>query len=71
LTIDTSRDGIAWTPAHQGSVLGELIDGGLQSPHSLAAVMPFTPRDARYVRVRPVSELAEFAWYVAEIGVTR
>jgi hypothetical protein len=69
LVIETSVDGAAWSEARRGSVLGELIEGGLRDPASLRAVLPFSPRLARYVRIRPIAEPEDFVWFVAELDV--
>ena len=69
LAIETSVDGTVWEMARQGSILAELIDGGLADPARLRAVLPFTPREARYVRVRPVGQQPDFGWFVAELDV--
>lgn len=68
--IDTSLDGVTWTSARQGSAYGELIASTLSNARSLQAVLRFAPREARYVRIRPVAAVPdEFAWFVAEVGV--
>jgi hypothetical protein len=69
MVIDTSVDGVAWTLARSGSVRGEFIAGGLRDPASLRATLRFAPRDARYVRLRPVVPGEEFGWVIAELEV--
>ena len=69
LSIETSVDGTSWTEARRGSILGELIEGGLRDPRSLRAALPFPPREARYVRVRPIAQPEEFVWFVAGVVV--
>lgn len=69
LDIETSTDGARWSPARSGSVLGEFIEGGLEDPRSLRAVLRFPPRDARYIRIRPDDQREEFAWFVPELEV--
>jgi hypothetical protein len=69
LLIETSHDGISWSTARRGSVLGEFIEGGLNDPASLRALLRFEPREARYVRLRPVGQPENFAWFVAELEI--
>jgi hypothetical protein len=69
LTIETSVDAASWSEARSGSILGEVIAGGLRDPRSLRAALPFPPRDARYVRIRPLAQPQEFVWFVAGIAV--
>jgi hypothetical protein len=69
LAVETSVDGTSWTDARRGSILGELIEGGLRDPRLLRAALPFPPREARYVRIRPIAQPEEFVWFVAELGV--
>ena len=69
LAIETSVDGASWTDARRGSILGELIEGGLRDPKWLRAALPFPPREARYVRVRPLEQPRDFVWFVAGMAV--
>jgi hypothetical protein len=70
LAIDTSVDGTSWIEAYRGSVVGELIEGGLRDARSLRAVLSFPPREARYVRVRPRAQPEQSVWFVAELAVS-
>lgn len=69
LLIETSEDGAAWMEARRGSILSELIAGGLRDPKALRAALPFPPRAARYVRIRPIEQPDDFVWFVAELTV--
>ena len=69
LAIETSVDGTSWTDARRGSILGELIEGGLRDPRWLRAALPFPPREARYVRIRPIAPPERFVWFVAGVAV--
>jgi hypothetical protein len=69
LLIEASADGIDWRLARRGSILGELIEGGIADPDSLRAVLHFPSREARYVRLRPVGQPADFGWFVSEVEV--
>jgi hypothetical protein len=69
LEIATSVDGDRWMTARRGSILRELIEGGLADARSLHAVLRFPPQEARYLRIRPVDQPEEFVWWVSEIDV--
>jgi hypothetical protein len=69
LRIETSTDGVAWLLVRTGSILGALIEGGLADADALRAVLPFPVHTARYVRVRPINQSADFGWFVSEIEV--
>jgi hypothetical protein len=69
LAIETSVDGTAWEAARSGSILRELIEGGLADATSLRAALSIPPRRARYLRLRPVSQPEEFVWFISEIEV--
>ena len=69
LEIATSGDGTTWMTVRRGSILRELIEGGLADARSLRAVVRFPPQAARYVRIRPVDQPDAFIWWVSEIEV--
>ncbi len=68
LTIETSLDGQAWQPASQGPVAGAVIEAGLVEPRYPAPVIGFSPRPARFVRLRQTG-VSEFLWSVADLAV--
>ena len=69
LEIETSADGATWREARAGSVLGEVIEGAFADPRSVAVVLPFEPRPARFIRLRHRSFEAGIGWTVAELEV--
>ena len=69
LEIAASADGVTWVTMRRGSILRELIEGGLADPRSLSAVLRFPTHEAQYVRIRPVDQPDEFVWWVSGIGV--
>jgi hypothetical protein len=69
LVVETSVDGQSWEPAWSGSVLESTILGGIADPNSLRVVVPFSPRPARYLRVRPDMPDPGFHWTIAEVDV--
>jgi hypothetical protein len=69
MTIDTSEDGQIWLPARSGSVRQDVIVAGLRDPALLRIVLAFTPRHARYLRLRGTAGEPQFPWTIAELEV--
>lgn len=69
MSIETSLDGLSWTGARRGPILREVIDAGLQAPRQMPVMLVFPPRQARYLRVRPIDQRKDFRWSIAELGV--
>jgi len=69
LIVETSIDGTEWHEAWNGSVLGQTMAGAMRDSASLRIVVPFSARDARYVRARPEHLPAGYPWTVGEIEV--
>ncbi|HEY1305372.1 MAG TPA: discoidin domain-containing protein [Vicinamibacterales bacterium] len=67
--IETSEDGQAWAPARTGSVLHDAVVGGLREPGRLRMVLAFSPRPARYVRLRGTAGESQFPWTIAELEI--
>ena len=66
LVVETSLDGSRWSPAWQGRGLGPAIAGVMRASNESRLLMPFTPREARLVRLRLVSD-ALASWTIAEV----
>jgi hypothetical protein len=66
LVVETSLDDVTWREVWNGSVVGHLIVGALESPRAPRIVVPFPPHAARYVRVRVEREVPEFHWAMSE-----
>ena len=69
LDVATSADGVTWSPVWHGSVLAQAIRGGIASPSSLRLTIPFTPRDARYIRVEHPADREGYYWWISELEV--
>jgi hypothetical protein len=69
LTIETSEDGTSWTPARSGYVLYDVIVAGLRETGPLRMVLAFSPRSARYLRLRGLAGEQQFPWSIAELEV--
>jgi hypothetical protein len=67
LVLDTSTDGAAWESAWQGSPAAAVLSAALESPRLTRAVLPFVPRDARYVRLRQIGRDDGNYWSIAEV----
>jgi hypothetical protein len=66
LVVETSLDRETWSAAWDGSLVAQAIRGGMDEPKSMRIVIPFTPRRARYVRVRhPAGE--DYYWTISEL----
>jgi hypothetical protein len=69
VTIETSEDGQTWLPARSGSVRHDVIVAGLRDPGVLRIVLGFSPRQARYLRLRGTAGEPQFPWTIAELEV--
>ena len=69
LSVETSLEGVSWTEARSGSILREVIDAGMVEPRTMRVVLAFSPREARYLRLRPVGQKQDFRWSVAQVEV--
>jgi hypothetical protein len=69
LAIDTSPDGLTWEPAWRGSPAAHVLAAGLDAPRLTRVVLPFTSRDARFVRLRQIGRHAVNYWSIAELEV--
>ena len=66
LIVGTSLDGEAWEPAWQGSPAAAVLPAAIEAPRSTRAVFSFTPRQARYVRLRQTGRHEVNYWSIAE-----
>jgi len=69
MIVETSLDRTSWAPAWSGTLVAQTIRGGIDNPDKLRIVIPFTPRVARYVRLRHPAARSEYYWTVAELEV--
>jgi hypothetical protein len=70
LLLQTSLDGMTWDAAWDGSVRGLLIAQAIERPGpSLRITVPFSRRQARYVRLRQMAEDQLFQWSIAELEI--
>ncbi|HZI80385.1 MAG TPA: discoidin domain-containing protein [Vicinamibacterales bacterium] len=68
LVVETSIDAVTWDPAWDGDVIGPTIEGSLQNPLTAPATLPFTPRRARYVRLRQTGK-DTVGWALPELSI--
>jgi hypothetical protein len=69
MAIETSQDGLSWTPAWSGTVLEQTIVAAMEDPKRLRLVFAFSPRPARFVSLRATSVNPESPWTIAELEV--
>jgi hypothetical protein len=69
LTVETSPDGDRWERAWEGSLLAQVIRGGIVDPNSLRLTVPFTPRQARYIRLTHPAMPDPYYWWISELEV--
>src|SRR5215510_3139983 len=67
--VETSEDGLVWAPARAGGVLHAAVVAGLREPGRLRMVLAFSPRPARYVRLRATAGEPQFPWTIAELEI--
>jgi hypothetical protein len=67
--VDTSLDGETWTPAWEGSPAAGLLQSALAAPYDPAVFIEFSPRAARYVRLRQTVRDERYFWSIPEIEI--
>jgi hypothetical protein len=69
LSIETSLDGHAWSPAWSGGTAIMTLSSALEDPLNLPLPFPFAPRSARYLRFTQTGSERTYYWSVAELRV--
>ena len=69
MIVETSTDRSTWSPAWSGTLVAQTIRGGIDNPDTLRIVIPFSPRVARYVRLRHPAARSDYYWTIAELEV--
>jgi hypothetical protein len=67
MIVETSIDRTTWSPAWSGTLVAQTIRGGIDNPDLLRIVIPFTPREARYVRLRHPAARTDYYGTIAEL----
>jgi hypothetical protein len=67
LSIETSEDGVLWTPSWSGSVFEPVLRGALANPRELSFTLPLPPRAARYLRFRHTGGDEQHGWSITEL----
>jgi hypothetical protein len=67
MIVETSTDRTTWTPAWNGTLVAQTIRSGFDNPDALRIVIPFAPREARYVRLRHPRSRNDYYWTIAEL----
>ena len=69
LAIDTSVDGVSWSPAWSGSAAIVALSAALEQPLTIPLRFPFDARQARYVRLRQTGTERIYYWSIAELRI--
>ncbi|MSO46215.1 MAG: discoidin domain-containing protein [Acidobacteria bacterium] len=69
LRVETSADRAAWNTVWSGPIWAAAMAGGWEDEARIAALIPFTPVSARYVRLTQVGGDSGFYWSVAELQI--
>jgi hypothetical protein len=69
LIVETSADGTAWDRAWDKGTLVEAFEAVAREPRRVPMVIHFTPRPARYARLRLMSRDDVWYWSIAELEV--
>jgi hypothetical protein len=69
LIVDTSVDGRSWETAWDKPLGGPVLAAWINDRKRMRVVLPFTPRPARFIRLRQVGRDATYFWSIAELDV--
>jgi hypothetical protein len=69
LVIETSVDGQVWDAAWNGDVIAPTIEGSLIDPLNAPVTVPFSPRPARFIRLRQTGKDAQVNWALPELEI--
>ena len=69
LSIETSVDGLTWSPAWSGTTGVIALSATLEDPLSVKLPFEFQPRPARYVRFTQLAMEETYYWSVAELRI--
>lgn len=68
LAIDLSTDGVTWTEVWEGRTVAQAFRASALQPANAELRFAFSPRPARFVRLRQLAEHRTF-WWIAELRV--
>lgn len=69
LIVETSLDGSSWEPAWDKPLRGPVLAAWMNDRTRMRVVLPFTPRPARFIRLRQVGRDPAHFWSIAELEV--
>jgi len=69
LSIETSVDGLTWSPAWSGTTGVLALSAALEDPLTVTLPFEFQPRPARYVRFTQLDVEETYYWSVAELRI--
>jgi hypothetical protein len=71
LVVETSMDAQSWTFAWEGPTAGLAFVGAVRDFDRTRFAVPFTPRQARFVRLRQTGVSKDEYWSIAEVELLR
>ena len=69
LRVETSDDGRTWSDTWTGSPAAAVLDSAIAAPRAARAVVAFSPRPARFVRLSQLAREGTYTWAIAELEV--
>lgn len=69
LTIETSADGTAWSPAWEGPTVLQALHAALVDSGDVPLTIAFAPVQARYLRLRQTGREVGIPWWIGELQV--
>ena len=68
LAVETSTDGQTWSEAWRGNTVAQALLAMMDAPTTADLVITFSPREARYVRVRNLTGGPGY-WFITDLSV--
>jgi hypothetical protein len=69
LAVATSIDGQRWEEAWTGGMAGPAVEGVLRDPRAVESRLDFSPKPARFIRLRQFGAHPDSGWFIAELKV--
>jgi len=69
LRVETSDDGRTWSETWTGSPAAAVLESAIAAPRAARAVVAFSPRPARFVRLSQLAREGTYTWAIAELEV--
>ena len=69
LEVDTSLDGVTWTPGFRGSGAALTVTAALEHPAEITLAIGLEPRQARFIRLRATQSETFYPWLIGGVVV--